>query len=689
MLEAAPSITASGPSGSGKSLMLMMMQPAFVNRLFSGNVGDNQTTLIRTRLMLDATMNDNEILVRVKIKPLDYVLILTHVSDVILETIYEARDDLEEFTVPEDTEHSLLNPRDQAYHFADYVGKCKAGCPTKDELHDLLAKLIDALIPNLRDAVREKEKETKTAYPKPKKKEIYEMVIQERLTNFDLAAPMNNVVDWFERLHSFIQNEIMENCEWLYDDQIYAVIDGIIDDNKNATTSHEMIENPIEALIRSTYDKKSAYSLVLDELAYCVRPSAAFLSSFEANFHQEASLGKVLRLNILDTPGLTQTGESLDVMQDTMQRNLGLKTDAFLFLCGADARKTVYDNFKVLLNQKEIKEKMNGLPVKILRTRADFRVYSRMKEICMEAEGDLSLLKENAVKYAKKAFDELVKENEEDSKEWTHILGINTQLELISLDSVQLESLVGNVMKEMKLTNKFLYDALFDIVRQVNESHMPDSKGLRYLQVKDIAKPALTIKMNTDVEVMLNLFGETMVALNARDSQNNYFQYESKRKTYHGRSVYTHKRKLEYGSGHETRAVIYENFVLHLRSMVQKWLSVFFTNRALNLQISFDNIADSESKRQAEKEAADVLMEVFLKHLPQIYFRMAKWFTYEGMRTEVEDIYKTEWAADPAFRKHMRIIMTKFSNREYWSRGLEYQIKLELNQLLNRMYFFE
>lgn len=68
---------------------------------------------------------------------------------------------------------------------------------------------------------------------------------------------------------------------------------------------------------------------------------------------------------------------------------------------------------------------------------------------------------------------------------------------------------------------------------------------------------------------------------------------------------------------------------------------------------------------------------------------MAKWFTYEGMRTEVEDIYKTEWAADPAFRKHMRIIMTKFSNREYWSRGLEYQIKLELNQLLNRMYFFE
>lgn len=176
---------------------------------------------------------------------------------------------------------------------------------------------------------------------------------------------------------------------------------------------------------------------------------------------------------------------------------------------------------------------------------------------------------------------------------------------------MQLESLVGNVMKEMKLTNKFLYDALFDIVRQVNESHMPDSKGLRYLQVKDIAKPALTIKMNTDVEVMLNLFGETMVALNARDSQNNYFQYESKRKTYHGRSVYTHKRKLEYGSGHETRAVIYENFVLHLRSMVQKWLSVFFTNRALNLQISFDNIADSESKRQAEKEAADVLMEVF------------------------------------------------------------------------------
>ncbi|WP_379134409.1 hypothetical protein [Paenibacillus sp. sgz500958] len=153
--------------------------------------------------------------------------------------------------------YSLLNPRDRAYHFADYVEKRKTGCPTKDELHDLLAKLIDALIPNLRDAVREKEKETKTAYPKPKKKEIYEMVIQERLTNFDLAAPMNNVVDWFERLHSFIQNEIMENCKWLYDDQIYAVIDGIIDDNKNATTSHETIENPIEALIRSTYDKKA------------------------------------------------------------------------------------------------------------------------------------------------------------------------------------------------------------------------------------------------------------------------------------------------------------------------------------------------------------------------------------------------------------------------------------------------
>lgn len=677
MQENAPTIIVSGPSGSGKSYLLTVVLPETSNKLLARNVGMKQTTLINTKLMLDGTMNKDEAVIRVKVKSFDTMLIKPILHETMLDVIFENRDELEELELDEDVVYSVLNPRNRAYHFANFVKKHsgKQGCPDREILRQLLQSFFDGLIPEIQETVKEKEKESKTVYPKPKKKEIYELVIQERLGDEDIQILEIEVYAWFKQLYSFVKDEILKTCEWLDSDQVYAVVEEHVESDS------------IKNLIQDTYDADSPYSLVIEELSYCVQPSTSFVLAFEDAYREEAKMGKVLRLNIVDTPGLTQTGETKEDMQEVLQQVLGHQSDAYLFLCSSDERPSVYGNLKELLIRT--REKFQELPLKLLRTKVDLNLYELMKQDHLMDVGRPEFTEEEALFYAEKAYLKFTEAIEAENVELSESLDVHDPLDFISLDFTRLRSLAGSFFKnEPTMEKEKLFHILFDLSRKVHDAHMPENAGRRYLQVKELDEPALAIKLNPEMRQLLNDFAAYMKMMNARECQGNYYQYESKKKLYHGRSVYTSLKKARIGEGHETRATVYENFNIHIRSMIQKWTAAFIQNRSIEFEISFENIRDSETKRLAQIEAPQVLNDIFRQQLVPIVYRIARALSYDGMKTEVEDIYAKQ-APDQAFRNNMRLFYAKFSDEAYWKAGLSRFLQQELNQLLSRMYFYE
>ncbi|MFC3749522.1 hypothetical protein [Paenibacillus sp. GCM10012306] len=677
MQENAPTITVSGPSGSGKSYLLTVVLPETSNKLLARNVGMKQTTLINTKLMLDGTMNKDEAVIRVKIRPFDTMLIKPIIHEMILDVIFENRDELEELELDEDVVYNVLNPRNRAYHFAEFVQthSGEQGCPDQEILRKLLQRFFDGLIPEIKEAVKEKEKETKTVYPKPKKKEIYEMVIQERLGEGEVQSLENEVYTWFMQLYSFVKGEILKTCEFLDSEQVYAVVEDRVESDS------------IKNLIQDTYDVDSPYSLVIEELSYCVQPSTPFVVAFEEAYREEAKLGKVLRLNILDTPGLTQTGETKEEMQEVLQQVMGHQSDAYLFLCSTDERPVVYENMKELLIKR--REKFQELPIKLLRTKVDLNLYELMKQDHLMDVGRPEFTDTEALFYAEKAYEKFTQAIEAENVELSESLGVYNPLDFISLDFTRLRSLAWSFFENKPTIEKEkLFHILFDLSRKVHDAHMPSYAGRRYLQVKELDEPALLVKMNKEMEQLLEDFAAHMKLMNSREYQGNYYQFESKKKLYHGRSVYTGLRKARIGEGHETRATVYENFNIHVRSMIQKWTTAFIQNRSVVFDVSFENIRDSETKRLAEIEAPQVLRDIFRQQLSQILYRIGKALSYDGMKIEIEDIY-AKHAPDQAFRNNMRLFYAKFSDEMYWKEGLSRFLQQELNQLLSRMYFYE
>ncbi|WP_037286185.1 GTPase domain-containing protein [Saccharibacillus sacchari] len=677
MQENAPTITVSGPSGSGKSYLLTVLLPETSNKLLAWNVGMKQTTLINTKLMLDSTMNQDEAVIRVKMRPFDIMLIKPIMHKMILDVIFENRDELDGLELDEDIVYKVLNPRNRAYHFAEFVQKHsdKQGCPDQKLLLQLLQRFFEGLIPEIQEAVKEKEKGTKTVYPKPKKKEIYEMVIQERLGDSEVQGLESEVYTWFMQLYSFIKGEILKTCEFLDSEQVYAVVEDRVESDS------------IKNLIQDTYNVDSPYSLIIEELSYCVQPSIPFAMAFKEAYREDAKLGKVLRLNILDTPGLTQTGETKEDMQEVLQQVMGHQSDAYLFLCSTDERPTVYENMKELLIKR--REKFQEIPIKLLRTKVDLNLYELMKKDHLMEVGRPEFTDTEAFFYAEKAYEKFTQAIDAENVELSESLGVYNPLDFISLDFTPLRNLAGSFFeKKPTIEKEKLFHILFDLSRKVHDAHMPSYVGRRYLQMKELDEAALVIKMNKEMGQLLEDFAVHMKVMNSREYQGNYYQFESKKKLYHGHSVYTGLKKARIGEGHETRATVYENFNIHVRSMIQKWTTAFIQNRPISFDVSFENIRDSEAKRLAEIEAPQVLKDIFRQQLSQILYRISKALSYDGMKTEIEDIYAKQ-APDQAFRNNMRLFYAKFSDEMYWKEGLSRFLQQELNQLLSKMYFYE
>lgn len=675
--EAAPTIEVTGPSGSAKSSTFTVVLPNSSNRLLARNVGIKQTSLIYTLLMLNEKLMPDRVLIRVKTKDFDPLLIKAELTETLIDFIYLNRDDLEETEVDEAFLKSILDPKNRAYHYYNYVKKNNAdhveGFPGLDVLQEKIQDLYLMITDGLREAVREREKEGKSLHPKPKKREFYEKIINERLDN-RLEVEIKLIYHWFEQLYAFIKNEILEICNQHKLDENHIVLDGIVGSDQ------------VEKLIQQTYDPASPYSLVVEELSYAVKPSDNFLEVFKKVYPESEYPGKILKINILDTPGLTQVGEEKSDIEDALNRVLAKRYDAVLFLCSADERPTIYDICMDLLVAR--KKRLEDVPMKILRTRADIVLYEKMKQDRMLEEGDTNFVRGPQTDfYAQSAYQSYIAELRLEGDRLVEELGGSNLVDFVSLDLHTLNSLT-DFFAEKSFAKEKLYHTLLSLSREVYDAYMPPLGGRLWLQGTTPLRPVLESDMDGYMEQSLDNFSAYMVNMNTKDGVAMYLKFADSSKVYHGRSVTTYLFNHRDGVGHETRAHVYDNFKVHIRSMIQKWITSFFKNWNMHFDISFENLKQTEAGKQALNEAPKLLVDIFNKQKPQIISRIAKALSYDALRSEMEEKYFfTSW--NNGFQENLQLFNEKFSDHNFWNVAMRKYLKEELDNLLDRMYFYD
>ncbi|TLS48226.1 GTPase domain-containing protein [Paenibacillus antri] len=442
----------------------------------------------------------------------------------------------------------------------------------------------------------------------------------------------------------------------------------------------------MENLIQRTYDPDSPYSLVVEELAYAVKPSNDFIEAFKEVYPESEYPGKTLKVNILDTPGLTQVGEEKSDIEDALNRVLAKRYDAVLFLCRADERPTIYDICMDLLVSHN--KKLEDIPLKILRTRADIVLYEKMKKDRMIEEGDTNFVKgPQTDAYAQAAYHAYLGDLKQEEDRLSKELGDTNLVDFVSLDLHTLNSLT-DFFAEKSFTKEKLYRTLLSLSREVNNAYMPPLAGRLWLQGISPLKPVLESKMDGYMDQMLDDFGSHMVNLNTKEGDGMYLNFADSSKVFHGRSVSTFYFNHKIGVGHETRANVYANFKVHIRRMIQKWMTSFFQDWSMHFEISFDNLKQTEAGKQALNEAPKLLVEIFNKQKPQIISRIAKALSYDAFRTEMEEkYYFNSW--NKGFHENLELFNVKFSDCEYWRLQMRKYLKEELDNLLDRMYYYD
>ena len=94
----------------------------------------------------------------------------------------------------------------------------------------------------------------------------------------------------------------------------------------------------IGKIVRAVYDENSAYSLVFEEVNYVTAPSSSFTDAYNAYMKNRnlGHLGRRLKINIIDTMGITQVSTEKDDISNEMDKVFQRPTDAYLFLCATN-----------------------------------------------------------------------------------------------------------------------------------------------------------------------------------------------------------------------------------------------------------------------------------------------------------------------------------------------------------------
>ncbi|WP_444644961.1 GTPase domain-containing protein [Caproiciproducens sp. R1] len=668
--ESVETTTLMGPTSSAKSTITTELLPPVSNMLLSKNVGDTaQTTLIPTLLMLNSRFCENEVLIQcIPRNKSAYPDLLENLKTVITDSLYEVRDELYDFSINEVIIKKILNPVNRSYHAYQFAKEQELTQRLTELLNDACQTIIEMPEPLLK-AAESLYKQLRLKDQTAKKKEAYEHLVDERLSND--KDFLDNLLSWYKILINMILADLQPL--WTYETE-YTLLDDISD------------SSPATQLMEKLYGSSSACSLVFEEVRYATSPSKDFKKAYLDR--NAAYPGRTVKINILDTVGLTQSSQDREIISDNIDKILNRKSNALLFLCASDEQPSVYETCISLLLEKN--KKLENKPVTICRTKADIVIRNKMINNWRKDTGRnaIPLDSPEYERYVTEAFDSFLDEYINNPSLGEEQIGKEVgghKIEYLSLAPDLSATMDKHLNGELSPTR--IFDILLNIAEQVDIIYA-GGYSRPWLQSKDLIHYPLNVICTAQP-----LSKTIALALTAKDSQNGnqYKQYiKSADAIYHGRSVNCFRNKLSYGEGHETRAFVYADFRLYITNMVARWLrEVIPVNDLINnLSISFDYLYNSGLTDEVKSQFPSRFKDLLQDNWWNIIERMAKKLSYDCLSKEFEEaFYFCSWS--DGFRESLKVIQQKFSSVEYWQKNIIDLLKSEANDLLQKMYIFD
>lgn len=672
--EQASSIVVAGPSDSTKSTLLTLLLPPSSNKLIGQNIGVTaQTTLIRINLMLNSQLPQDTVIIQCRERSESIDLIFQRIyTTVLAEQIYDARDELEGFDLSEQVVYKVLDPVDRSYHAGHFAKEHGLVEQLREILCSICLRVIDSPEP-IDVATKRLFKERKAKGVKIRMKDCYEHLVEQRIFEQQELIIMLNA--WFDDLKQRVRQIFDGNWSVPEDNIVISSIDGEEEENGNPSAVF---------LFSQLYSEDSACSLIFEEINYAACPSDEFLACYYEKYSPSAS--RAMRLNILDTVGLTQISEDREDLETALDEILSHKMDAMLFLCAANERPTVYQECIELLQQKQ--KKLADCPVVICRTKADITIRNLLVReyrkdtgvnVVPEDSPDYAIYANKAMEIFKKEF--LMNERLQESPVGRS--GKSRAVEYLSLAPDLYQSL--NRVLAQKLDESHAFEILLDISAEVDRSY-GFRDGRPWLQSSDIGSLPMETVWGAELETLLAAAAVKMVSCNAADHLQ-YYRYITEQNTFSGRSVTTFRRKLRIGEGHETRALVYANFKLHMKSIVSRWLrqSLSAEDIARKCTIRFNLDPRNSMCNSVKEEFPDKFAHLIKSREANIFNNLARCLTYDRLQPQFDSCYSNKsW--DKGFRESLKMFHKKFSSTTYWKNALRYSLQIELDALLQKMY---
>lgn len=661
--EMSTTISIIGPSGSTKSTAQTMILSPNSNRILSGNIGDAaQTSLIDTIIGLTSELDLDEVCIKCTEKKYG-----TDFQDAVLEAVwsemYEKRDELEEFEITEELLKTILNPANKSYHAYEFVVENQIDL---SDLSDIVGEVVSAIAntpEDLNDAVNAEFKERKKIDKKPVKKQVFQKIVMERF--FSNADNLEKLERWYNSLIAFIKD--FYNRFWT--DKEEYMIYGNIQDNPE-----------IEEFLKAVYDKNSVFSLAFKSLRYIVRPNDDFIAAYKRRYGISDGEKYKMSLNILDTIGLTQTGDEREIIDNAIEENLGKKVDAVLFLCASDAKPTVYQYCMESLGTHS--KKLENVPFTLCRTKADAMLRNIMTNICRKETGNNLPADSDYPEYLRKAIevfrtDYLTKYEFGEDKLGNNSGNDNNTIEYVSMAP----DLYGKMIQVNDTLNglNHIIDVILNLFYAADKKYIENNIMRVRSAVK--GKVPISIKMNAAYFTGLS---EAMVDENSKNKRQ-YMMYRNG--IYHGYSITCFFNKHSRGIGHDTHCQVYDDFKLHIKNMIRGWLTRHMIDKGeKTCHFDYENVlfVDKTELIPFINDFEDRFYSILKSDFTNVCDRVAKKLSYDCMEERFWECYNWK-SRQVGFVENLDLFESLFGNSEYWMKNLMNTFYDEYDRILSRM----
>jgi GTP-binding protein EngB required for normal cell division len=582
-IKSAQTIVVIGPTSSGKSTFIY----ALVNHRIIGfilvGIGDKcQTTIIPCNFFFDERIKKDEYFsMRIRTKEFSAKAIHLEILEMIAKEFSTngmcAEDTLD--SIDEVTFQKVLEPEDASYH----LGKIS----DKVLLEEFKNVIVDALIeiegasPSFNERVKVKKKELEKQ--KVVMSTIRRMVFEDMWNELDPDL----LVDYYKWLNS-IGEEIMNMLN-----RLVGAGHGLGEISEYSVEQGDVL--PYGGLIlQSLFDPFQPYSLVVEDIVLACRPRTELIEKADEDIP--------LRFCLRDTMGLNQVDMDENSIKDALDIALNCSPDSILLLMNLEERDDVIAECCDVIGEKIGKAKKLDVPVNVIFTKADRiigNIINKVEKTTVElTQADYNRHIDTAINHMENSIDSYLKKLPQKSATWLSIRYLEERIDPIQ---IALKALGSD--KLVKFKPEGLYQKIDEITRDTQTRILP--KGMKapvFVTAIDTEKPAVSLKV--DGSLISDVFKQMQITLTEDKAVVNGYTITTNY-IINGRSVVTYYNKLQRGQGHTTRALVYGNFSINMKGMLNKILcnsipdfATLYESEVVSTLI--DNLEESEIDRMIE-----------------------------------------------------------------------------------------